>query len=651
MDDVQFLLRNSVQDSALLFIDSAQRDYVHHPTPSEYVVDLQEPIRNVFGFEVLDSSIANTMYNIDSINNLLRFVAIDVPDSAVLTAASAAAVSSAASSATATAVTDAVDTAQLAALNTQYFTLGFASPLRTWLADPSFSSYAAAVVSSADYAATPPGAAQASGAAPVPPPAANSGPGTYFYVLVESTLSNILMLSSTATPSLGLNASVTSGGWVAFNGAYYSVVDTSSSATAAAAATLMALGSFALLPSTASGSSAQTTSYTTTAYFDVVTYEAVAMTEADFSAYTGLSVSGSLVSAGGGGRVATAIRVAFSVGAVHIEVGNYTQNTTLQSSLQSALNAAQVPIQVVGTTTAGLNKQAILRLTAPGTCRILISTADSTANAALGIDLHAQTSINTLPRSTRGFGAVAVGGASEPTYSSVYQDDGTQQLTFPGIINLAGVRYVTLRCPEIEEHIGSSGKYGPFSTGIGVFKLQTTNEVVQARADYVNIVRKPFHPIGRLLRMTFRFEMLDGSLFDFKGVNNQLLVSIKYYAPTPGVAGGSGAAAGGASAAAGTSAPLGPEMAVSVLNPDYDPDFHRYVARQSGYAARLDDQGYDPYDEDDEDDEDDDSFRDEEEEEDNDDDGGVEKYVDEGVMRRFEAATQRRVLEAEHNLF
>ncbi|KAG1675478.1 hypothetical protein FOA52_001777 [Chlamydomonas sp. UWO 241] len=43
--------------------------------------------------------------------------------------------------------------------------------------------------------------------------------------------------------------------------------------------------------------------------------------------------------------------------------------------------------------------------------------------------------------------------------------------------------------------------------------------------------RMPFHPIGKLSRMTLSFRRKDGSLYNFKGVDHTILVAIKYYAP------------------------------------------------------------------------------------------------------------------------
>jgi hypothetical protein len=138
------------------------------------------------------------------------------------------------------------------------------------------------------------------------------------------------------------------------------------------------------------------------------------------------------------------------------------------------------------------------------------------------------------------------------------------------------------------------------------------------------------------MRLTLRFEMSDGVLYDFKGVNNQLLLSIKYYAPTQGTD-----HAMGARGSIGAALPA----IVSTLNPDYDPDFMRYMSRQTGFAPRLDDQGYDPYDEDDEED---DAFgydeRDDERDDEDDYDGAQQRPIaSEADMRRFDAETQRAV--------
>ena len=138
-------------------------------------------------------------------------------------------------------------------------------------------------------------------------------------------------------------------------------------------------------------------------------------------------------------------------------------------------------------------------------------------------------------------------------------------LVGPGVINVSGVRYIILRCPEIEDHM-QLGKVNPQNTpGIGMFKLAGGNDVTHLRFDYVSLVRKPFHPIGKLSRLTLRFELPDGGLYDFKGTDMQLLINLKYY--VPGI--------------------KNHTFQKSVLNPEYDPDFFKYIGNQLRQAQQY----------------------------------------------------------------
>lgn len=105
-------------------------------------------------------------------------------------------------------------------------------------------------------------------------------------------------------------------------------------------------------------------------------------------------------------------------------------------------------------------------------------------------------------------------------------------------------------------------KYAP---GIGLFKLTSSNSLMNLRFDFVNIVRKPFHPIGKLGKLTLAFENPDTSLYDFKGVDHVLMISIKYYAPKNIT-----------------------RVPKSVLNPQYLPNILEYQLKQykDGSLAR-----------------------------------------------------------------
>ena len=130
-----------------------------------------------------------------------------------------------------------------------------------------------------------------------------------------------------------------------------------------------------------------------------------------------------------------------------------------------------------------------------------------------------------------------------------------QAISPPGVVYLLGVRYVVLRCPEIESLIGTHA-YGKYSPGIGLFILGLNQQLVKQRLDFVHYVRKPFHPIEKLKRLTFRFELQDGSLYDFKGVDMFMILQIKTYVPKK-------------------KHPF--DYKSSRLNPNYNPDFIQFT--------------------------------------------------------------------------
>lgn len=134
-------------------------------------------------------------------------------------------------------------------------------------------------------------------------------------------------------------------------------------------------------------------------------------------------------------------------------------------------------------------------------------------------------------------------------------------ITPPGVIYLLGHRYVILRCPEIETAMGS--QIGTLAPGIGLIKLALNQETVQQRLDFVNYKRKPFHPIEKLTKLTFRFELPSGELYDFKGIDVFMIVQVNSYAPV-----------------------MKKEFDYkhSQLNPNYNPDFVQYnITEQERY--------------------------------------------------------------------
>ena len=104
-----------------------------------------------------------------------------------------------------------------------------------------------------------------------------------------------------------------------------------------------------------------------------------------------------------------------------------------------------------------------------------------------------------------------------------------EQVIIPNILNLTGDRFIKLRSNTIEKHLPNFYS-GSNSIGLGLFKLSISG-YTDERFDFNNIEYKDLHPIGKLSSIDFRFEMLDGELYDFKGVNHHFLLNIKYYTP------------------------------------------------------------------------------------------------------------------------
>lgn len=127
-------------------------------------------------------------------------------------------------------------------------------------------------------------------------------------------------------------------------------------------------------------------------------------------------------------------------------------------------------------------------------------------------------------------------------------------LETPGIMTLLGERMVVLRCPQIEDHAFPSLSHGEYSAGLGVFKLYD-QKIAHLRFDFTKLTRLNFHPIGKLNKLRFRFERLNGELYNFKGVDHHLFMSVKFMVPR-------------------SDRTLPPPQ--NRLNPDYDPNIMRY---------------------------------------------------------------------------
>lgn len=151
--------------------------------------------------------------------------------------------------------------------------------------------------------------------------------------------------------------------------------------------------------------------------------------------------------------------------------------------------------------------------------------------------------------------------------ANIIMQDRYHVLTSPGIYSLIGPRYIILRCPEIEENSFRSLAYGKHHLGLAKFRLGVVG-YSENRMDFSKVPLREFHPIGKLTKMTLRFELSTGELYNFRGVNHTITFAIHYYEPRQKEE---------------TSVP-------NYMNPNYNANFLEYMYKQEEQEEDSDDQ-------------------------------------------------------------
>lgn len=184
-------------------------------------------------------------------------------------------------------------------------------------------------------------------------------------------------------------------------------------------------------------------------------------------------------------------------------------------TLCDALSAAMVPVTVAPTSVPAEVKST-LTFTSAVPFKLAFAVPNTLAEV-LGFDAPA---LQGQP------GYAYCGDAT--TFASVPTGDGAHVLMAPGIYSLVGDRYVLLRCPEVETSRDAVTE--AYSRGIAKFTLGVVG-YANSTVDFARGGVREFHPIGRLSRLTLRFERPDGTLYNFRGVNHTLTLVIRYLAP------------------------------------------------------------------------------------------------------------------------
>jgi hypothetical protein len=123
----------------------------------------------------------------------------------------------------------------------------------------------------------------------------------------------------------------------------------------------------------------------------------------------------------------------------------------------------------------------------------------------------------------------------------------------PGISDLTGERYIQLKCDEIDSHCFKARAFENWNLGLAKFDLGNFG-YQNSRFDFASLPPRRFHPITRLNNLTLQFQRPDGTLYDFKGVDHTLILSVVYIQINDAVPG------------------------INLLNPHYDNNIQKYLS-------------------------------------------------------------------------
>ena len=199
----------------------------------------------------------------------------------------------------------------------------------------------------------------------------------------------------------------------------------------------------------------------------------------------------------------------------------------------------------------------------------IINMQDSTINEVLGFDTY--TSQNDIDKYKYLYYNDYIG-IEKIFHSYLDETNNVNILKAPGIVYLLGYKYLLLRCPEIEQHLYRSLQYSKQNLGLAKVRINSYGYNDQ-QTSFFKVPIREFHPIGKLARITIRFETDTGELYNFKGVNHNIVFAIYYYEPKQEKI-----------------------MDKSILNPEYKFDFINYLYKED----ELDEESNEENDENDE---------------------------------------------------
>lgn len=480
IDDIDYLLENSEKDSVIIFADSGLRDRRIHPQANEYTISFAQPFKFVYGFEVIDGTIPNTMYNVDVYNNEMYITSIvkNVVSMSLLDPKLML-----------TQVHTSKTFAQMFNETTEnYIIIGSQANLSALvnIAMPSLLSNYHLVFYK--YTITSPPIVLKK----------NQPDDTHFFFSFGNINYAILKAGNAALIA------------VIENGEYY---------------------------------------YDAAANV-IYHYEIHKVDPTTFNSI----------------KNSSAFMVIINNYRRSLTPGNYdvTSITNDASDILTEINVEVEP------TSAPAKKEG--KMLFASSDYILLNAKQGKLFESFGFDIYppaAETDTN--------YDSWTIG-ENYQIYGSKYDQLTTRyQVISPGLINLLGERYCILRIKELEDHLFGSYSYMEYTTGIGMFKMAAAQGgITNLRFDYQSMVKKPFHPIGKIDKLTLRYETASGKLYDFKGVNHHLMFIIKFLVPS-----------------------VKQKFTKSILNPNYDANIMQYLSNNRAIEYREDSDDEEEFDEED----------------------------------------------------
>lgn len=505
IEDIDFLKNNSVKQRYLFLVDSSDRDRLVYPNPSEYVIDFTIPFYNVVGLEVIDSAIPRTMYNVDIYNNSLTFCIYDP-------------------------------------------TLSLEKVYKTVYIDP----------------------------------------GDYTIETLIVAINDVLTMNNISITVESLSNPPEIKNKLKFHSSYPFIFDMSKSTiaetlgfdlyTSYAESNLpidqqryirndnQVFGSVNIPPNR------NDINYYTNQVFigprGVVRRQNIGVSNRVAQSFS-LSTRGYLRDVQA--ALSNSLNALTTTNVTRWELWSHDSVNNKPLEYLNSFNVIETSYIDGGYSDSASN---LTKWLLEGTYWIILYSADST------VELY----YNDVSLATELTNRMLISNDNGVSWQSI--DDSTNRIYFqasiiitiqedyniieaPGIYNLLGEKYITLRCPEIEQNSFRYLAYSKYFMGLAKFKIDTVgynNQVI----DFNDTNKREFHPIGKLTRLTFRFETSKGKPYDFKGVNHTITYAVYYYEPVQKE-----------------------KFENSILNPNYKGNFISYMYQQKEQEEDSDDQEYD----------------------------------------------------------